>query len=154
MKELRHAKIKEILEDTIILTQEELTEKLLEYGIKATQATVSRDIKELMLIKVPIGDGRYRYAFGVEQNTISQCRLERSFQDALVSINYSGNIIVLKTLPGTAQALGYNIDYLKWPEILGTVAGDDTIFVLVKSEGMIQKVIDNFNNLLKRKSNG
>ena len=153
MKELRHNKIKEILEHTIILTQEELTEKLSEYGIKATQATVSRDIKELMLIKVPIGDGRYRYAFGPEQNQISQCRLERSFQDSLVSINYSGNIIVLKTLPGTAQALGYNIDYLKWPEILGTVAGDDTIFILVKSEAMIEKVIENFNSLAKRKGN-
>lgn len=132
-KELRHAKIKTILESSVILTQEELTEALLKYGIKATQATISRDIKELMLIKTPLGDGRYRYTFAPEQNNMSQYRLERVFQDCLVNVDYSVNIVVLKTLPGMAQALAYNIDYLNWPEILGTVAGDDTIFILVKS---------------------
>lgn len=149
MKGLRHAKIKQIIEQQVIDTQEELAEALRKNGIDITQATVSRDIKELMLIKVPTGDGRYRYAFPPEQNMIfSQSRMERTFQDAIVSIDHSENIIVLKTLPGTAQAVAYTIDYVKWPEVLGTVAGDDTIFVVVKPIDAVEKIIAKFQALL------
>ena len=149
MKRLRHAKIKAILEQRVILTQEELTEALLQEGIKATQATVSRDIKELMLVKTPLGDGRYRYAYVPEQNQLSQNRLERTFQDCLVSIDYSLNMIVMKTLPGMAQAVAYNIDYLKWPNVLGTVAGDDTIFILLKSADDAPSITEKFQSFLK-----
>lgn len=149
MKGLRHAKIKQIIEQQVIDTQEELAEALRKNDIDVTQATVSRDIKELMLIKVPTGDGRYRYAFPPDHNMIfSQSRMERTFQDALVSIDHSENIIVLKTLPGTAQAVAYTIDYVKWPEILGTVAGDDTIFVVVKPIDSVERVIAKFQALL------
>lgn len=149
MKGLRHAKIKQIIEQQVIDTQEELAEALRKNDIDVTQATVSRDIKELMLIKVPTGDGRYRYAFPPEHNMIfSQSRMERTFQDALVSMDHSGNIIVLKTLPGTAQAVAYTIDYVKWPEVLGTVAGDDTIFVVVKPLEAVDQVIAKFQALL------
>ena len=149
MKGLRHAKIKQIIEHQVIDTQEELAEALRKNNIDVTQATVSRDIKELMLIKVPTGDGRYRYAFPPENNIIfSQSRMARTFQDAIVSIDSSENIIVLKTLPGTAQAVAYTIDYVKWPEILGTVAGDDTIFVVVKPSDVVDKIIAKFQALL------
>jgi transcriptional regulator of arginine metabolism len=149
MKGLRHAKIKQIIEQQVIDTQEELAEALRKNNIDVTQATVSRDIKELMLIKVPTGDGRYRYAFPPEHNMIfSQSRMERTFQDAIVSIENSENIIVLKTLPGTAQAVAYTIDYVKWPEVLGTVAGDDTIFVVVKPSDAVEKIIAKFQALL------
>lgn len=150
MKGLRHAKIKEIVDKNIIETQEELAEALRKDGIEITQATVSRDIKELMLIKVPTGDGRYRYAFPPDQNlTFSQARMERTFQDSVVSMDVSENLIVLRTMPGTAQAVAYNIDYVRWPEILGTVAGDDTILIVVKSTSLVEKVMDKFRALLQ-----
>ena len=150
MKVLRHGKVKEIIENTVIETQEELAEALRRQGIDVTQATVSRDIKELLLIKVPVGDGRYRYAFPQEQNVmISPARMERTFQDSVVAINHSQNIIVLKTMPGTAQAVAFTIDHVKWPEIIGTVAGDDTIFVVVKPIDSVSKVLSKFQALLQ-----
>lgn len=132
MKGLRHARISEIVQERIIETQDDLTNALKELGIEVTQATVSRDIKELMLIKIPMGDGRYRYSAPDEQSGVfSQTKMTRTFQDSIVKIKVSENILVIRTLPGTAQAVAYNIDYVKWPEILGTVAGDDTIFVVL-----------------------
>ena len=149
MKLLRHAKVKEIVENNVIETQEELAEALRRQGIDVTQATVSRDIKELMLIKVPVGDGRYRYAFPQEQSVvITPARMERTFQDSVIGLNYSQNIIVLKTMPGTAQAVAFTIDHIKWPEIIGTVAGDDTILVIVKPMEAAPTVIAKFQALL------
>jgi transcriptional regulator of arginine metabolism len=137
------------VEATVIETQEELAEALRRQGIDVTQATVSRDIKELMLIKVPVGDGRYRYAFPQEQTVlISPARMERTFQDSVVGIDHSQNIIVLKTMPGTAQAVAFTIDYVKWPEIIGTVAGDDAILVIVKPMEAVPTVIAKFKALL------
>ncbi|SHI41802.1 arginine repressor [Propionispora hippei] len=151
MKGIRHAKIKEIIEHKVIETQEELAESLRKEGIEITQATVSRDIKELMLIKVPVGDGRYRYAFPLEQNVIfSQARMARMFQDSVLLLDHSQNMIVLKTLPGTAQAVASTIDCAKWPEVLGTVAGDDTIFVVVKPPDAVPLVLSKFQNLLQQ----
>lgn len=150
MKALRHARIKEIIENRPIETQEELADTLRTQGIEITQATVSRDIKELMLIKVPTGDGNYRYAFPPEQNVVfSQSRLERSFQDSVVAMDYSLNLIVIRTLPGLAQAVAYAIDNAKWPDILGTVAGDDTICVIVKPPEMVTSVMARFRALMQ-----
>ena len=142
MKTLRHATIKKIIENHIIETQEELAEALCKESIKVTQATVSRDIKELMLIKVPVGEGRYRYAFPVESNSaFLQPRMERIFQDSVVGMDHSENIVVIKTLPGTAQAVAAAIDNSKWPDIIGTVAGDDNILVVVKPMDAVSKVM-------------
>lgn len=142
MKALRHANIKEIIENNVIETQEDLAEALGKQSIRVTQATVSRDIKELMLIKVPAGEGRYRYAFPVENNTaFLQPRMERIFQDSVVGMDYSANIVVIKTLPGTAQAVAAAIDNTKWPDIIGTVAGDDNILVVVKPIDAVSKVM-------------
>ena len=149
MKILRHAKIKEIVEQQVIETQEELAESLRSHGIEVTQATVSRDIKELRLIKVPTGDGRYRYAYRMEQSLLfSQSRMERMFRDSVVAIDYSENIIVLKTLPGGGQAVAATIDHAKWPEVIGTVAGDDNILVVVKPAQAAPTVADRFRGLL------
>ncbi|SDF09686.1 transcriptional regulator, ArgR family [Sporolituus thermophilus DSM 23256] len=150
VKALRHAKIKEIIERQIIETQEELAEALRKENIEVTQATVSRDIKELMLIKVPTGDGRYRYAFPPEQSVIySQSRMARIFQDSVIGLDFSTNIIVIKTLPGTAQAVASTIDHAKWSEVIGSVAGDDTIFVLVKPPEAVNEVLAKFQALLQ-----
>lgn len=149
MKTLRHAKIRETVDRRVIETQEELAEALRKEGFDVTQATVSRDIKELMLIKVPTGDGGYRYAFPPEQSMIfSQSRMERTFQDAVVGLDHSQNLIVIKTHPGTAQAVAYTVDYVKWPEIIGSVAGDDTIIVVVKPIEDVPAVLARFRALL------
>ena len=149
MKGLRHAKIKEIIEHGAIETQEDLAEALRKDGIEVTQATVSRDIKELRLIKVPAGDGRYRYAFPAEQSVVfSQSRMERMFKDSVIAIDYSQNIVVVNTLPGTANAVASTIDSARWPEIIGTLAGDDNILVVVKPIDAAVRVIEKFQALL------
>lgn len=150
MKAVRHANIKEIIEQSVIETQEELAEALRKKNIEVTQATVSRDIKELMLIKVPTGDGRYRYAFPMEKNMMfSQSRMDRMFRDSVIGLDSSENIVVIKTLPGTAQAVASTIDYAKWPEIIGTVAGDDNILVVVKPTDAASRIISRFQGLIQ-----
>lgn len=142
MKAIRHARIKDIIENTVIETQEDLADALRKQSIEVTQATVSRDIKELMLIKIPTGDGRYRYAYPLEKNMLfSKNRMARMFQDSVIGINSSDNIIVIKTLPGTANAVASTLDYAKWPEVIGTVAGDDNIFVVVKPASAVAEII-------------
>lgn len=142
MKAIRHARIKDIIENTVIETQEDLADALRKQNIEVTQATVSRDIKELMLIKIPTGDGRYRYAYPLEKNMLfSKNRMVRMFQDSVTGINSSDNIIVIKTLPGTANAVASTLDYAKWPEVIGTVAGDDNIFVVVKPASAVAEII-------------
>ena len=113
MKERRLELIREIIRHEIIETQDELAAQLRKRRIAVTQATVSRDIKELMLIKVPTGDGRI-------------------FNDTIIDCHYSENILVVKTLPGGANTVAAALDYCKWPEIIGTVAGDDSILVVIK----------------------
>lgn len=149
MKGLRHARIKEIVAEKVIETQDELTNALKDLGIDVTQATVSRDIKELMLIKIPMGNGRYRYAAPDEQvSMFSQTKMARAFQDSIMKIKVSENMVVIRTLPGTAQAVAYNIDYVKWPEILGTVAGDDTIFAVLADRSMAEAVVTKLRDLM------
>lgn len=149
MKNHRQARAKDIVERTVIRTQDELAEALRREGIDVTQATVSRDIKEMMLVKVPTGDGSYRYAFPSDQSVmVSVARLEKTFQDSVISVNSSGNIVVLRTLPGTAQAVAYVLDNVRWPEIIGTVAGDDTIFLVVKPEKAVEKVVERFEAIM------
>ena len=91
---------------------------------------------------MPAGEGRYRYAFPVESNTaFLQPRMERIFQDPVIGIDHSSNIVVIKTLPGTAQAVAAAIDNTKWADIIGTVAGDDNILVVVKPMEAVPTVI-------------
>ncbi len=149
MKIHRQIKVKELVERLVIRTQDELADALRSEGIDVTQATVSRDIKEMMLVKVPTGDGGHRYAFPSEHSiTVSVARLEKTFQDSVLTINSSGNIVVLRTLPGTAQAVAYVLDNIRWPEIIGTVAGDDTIFIVVKPEKDVHKVVERFESMM------
>lgn len=147
MKMTRHAKIKEIIDKNKIETQEDLAAALRSEGIEVTQATVSRDIKELMLVKVPDANGHYHYAYPKEHNMLlTPGRLERTFQDSIVSVKSTDNMVVVRTLPGTAQAVAYAIDYMKWPEILGTIAGDDTVFIAVANKEGIGILMHRFKN--------
>jgi len=149
MKISRHAKILEIIEDNIIETQEELAEMLKKSGINVTQATVSRDIKELRLIKVLTEDGRYKYAAMKEQDSTLNERLYKVFAETVLSIDYTGNIIVIKTFPGAANAAAEALDAFDLKEVVGTVAGDNTIFVLIRNEENVIPVIERFKKLMK-----
>lgn len=150
MKYNRHAKILEIIENNVIETQEELADKLKEQGMDVTQATVSRDIKDLRLIKVMSSDGKYRYAtFSQTENQVSN-RLTTILTEAYVSSDYANNIVVVKTLSGMAQAAGSAIDSLKWQEILGTIAGDDTLIMVCRAEKIAEEIVNKFNKMIKQ----
>lgn len=149
MKYSRHAKILEIIENHEIETQEELAEYLKKNGIHVTQATVSRDIKELRLIKVLAKSGRYKYASLKQQESAISDRLVKIFKDSILSIDSAGNIVVLKTLAGAANAAGAAVDALDIKEIVGTIAGDDTIFILVREQEGVGMVVDRFKKLIK-----
>ena len=115
-------------------TQEDLAEELRKLGYKVTQATVSRDIKELHLIKIPGEKSVYKYARPERQeNTISE-RMIRILSDSLVSVDYAGQMIVVKTLSGSANIAAEAIDTMQLPEVLGTIAGDNTIFIVVHDQ--------------------
>ncbi len=148
MKYTRHAKILELIEKYPIETQEELAEKLREHGMDVTQATVSRDIKELRLIKVMSDDGTYRYAsITRSENNISN-KLLTVFTESFVSCDYANNIAVVKTLPGMAQAAASAVDALRWPEIVGTIAGDDTIMIVCRAEKIAEELVSKFNRMI------
>lgn len=141
MKTWRHKKILEIIREQDISTQEGLADALRKAGFAVTQATISRDIKELGLVKVPGNAGGSRYiATGEPANARNNDRLKRFFRDSVVSIDHSENLIIIKTLPGEAQGVASAIDNSGWPEIIGTVAGDDTIMVVIKPKKITHAV--------------
>ena len=132
MKNERQAKIIEIIQTEIIETQEELLKKLRVAGFHVTQATVSRDIRELNLVKGSTPDGRYKYTVGKPKGA-DKPKFSHALSESIISIDYAQNLIVVKTFAGMAQAVATQIDYLREEEIIGCVAGDDAILVVVKT---------------------
>lgn len=133
MKLKRHEKILEIINEKPITTQEELVEELNRVGFKVTQATVSRDIKELRLVKELSPSGRYRYAQPAQDEAASHNeKLRKIFKEGVVSCDTAMNLIVLKTLPGLASAASSAMDGMELPSLVGTVAGDDTVFLAMR----------------------
>ncbi len=149
MKYSRHAKILELIERYQIETQEDLAEKLKEHGMDVTQATVSRDIKELRLIKVMADDGHYRYAPITQGESTITNRLLTIFTESFVSCDYANNMVVVKTLPGMAQASASAVDTLKWTEIVGTIAGDDTIMIVCRAERIAEELVNKLSKMIK-----
>jgi len=147
MKYSRHAKILELIENFQIETQEELADKLKEHGMDVTQATVSRDIKELRLIKVMIDDEHYKYASISHSEGSITNRLLTIFTESFVSCDYANNIVVVKTLPGMAQASASAMDALKWTEIVGTIAGDDTIMIVCRAELIAEELVNKLSRM-------
>ena len=147
MKTMRHALILEIIESRKVETQEELAEELRQRGINVTQATVSRDIKELRLLKVLAEDGSYRYATAERAEKGMGDRYIRIFNESVMSIVGAGNLIVLKTLTASAPSAAEAIDSLKWPEVVGTIAGDNTILVIIKNIEDVDDVVERFREL-------
>jgi transcriptional regulator of arginine metabolism len=135
MKHRRQRKILQLVAEQDVETQEDLMDLLHLEGHQVTQATISRDMKELRLVKVPNGQGGSKYAIqaNVTRGDLFR-RARRIFEDYVVSVDFSGPLIMLKTYPGGAHAVAAVIDDLDWPEMIGSIAGDDSILVLTHSE--------------------
>ncbi|MBR7160056.1 MAG: arginine repressor [Clostridia bacterium] len=144
----RQSKILDLITKYDVETQEELAALLRDIGENVTQATVSRDIKELGLIKVASGN-KYRYSYAEKHEPKLSVKMVNLFKESVVTIASSQNLIVIKTLAGTASAAASLIDKLGMIEILGTVAGDDTILVVINGEDNVSKVLDKFNQITK-----
>lgn len=148
MKVNRHAKIVELISKYQIETQEELAERLNAAGFRVTQATVSRDIRDLKLTKVPAENGRQKYAvLQNEQSGLGE-KYIRIFKDGFVSMDMAQNILVIKTVSGMAMAVAAALDAMKWSEIVGCIAGDDTIMCAVRSVDDTILVMEKMNKML------
>lgn len=133
-KERRQFLIKNIIKENEVETQEQLVELLNAQGMEITQATVSRDIKELHLAKVPGSEGKLKYKFIEGTNSISNFqKLQRKIQDVVVKIDCVNCMVLIKTLPGNAHVVGVLLDDMKWEEMLGCVCGNDTCLVICKT---------------------
>ncbi len=133
MKRQRLSLIREIITRNHVATQEELTALLLERGENVTQATVSRDIRELGLLKVHDGVGSYHYVFPNSDQQVSPIQMQKNLQNSIISTVANEALVVVHTLPGAANFVAFTLDSAKWPEIIGTIAGDDTVFLALRS---------------------
>ena len=148
MKVERHSKIVELIGKYEIETQEELADYLNKAGYRVTQATVSRDIRELRLSKVPSENGKQRYVVVQSSKSFSD-KYIRVLKDGFVSMDMAQNILVVKTAPGMAMAVAASVDALRFPEIIGCLAGDDTIFAAVKSVEETRAVMEKLDEIIK-----
>ena len=151
MKRQRHEVVVDLINRYDIETQEELAAYLREEGFDVTQATVSRDIRELKLSKIATGNGRQKYIIFRNDDSHLGDRFIRVLRDGFVSMSMAQNILVVKTLQGMAMAVAAAIDAMKFPEIVGCIAGDDTIMAAVKSVDDTMVVMDKINKILEGK---
>ena len=148
MKTRRHAKILELIRERDIETQDELLRHLREAGFDVTQATVSRDIKELRLIKTLSGSGRYKYSTGSEGNADMSSKFHSLFTDSAISVDYAMNMLVIKCMNGMAQAVCASMDAMYWKDFVGTLAGEDTILVVCRTEAAARKAMEELQKLI------
>ena len=147
MKRSRQEKMLELISRYEIDTQDELISRLRENGYDVTQATVSRDIRELKIAKMTTGKGTYRYVLPKQIDGASGMKFNSALIDSIVSVEHACNIVVLKTYPGLANAVAVGIDSMSLQEILGSVAGDDTIIVVTRDEGCAKALEERFCKL-------
>ena len=147
-KSVRHIKIREIISNEQIETQDELVKRLNDYEMNVTQATVSRDIKELQLIKVPAPTGQYVYSLPNDRRYHPLEKLGRYLMDSFVKIDGTDNLLVLKTLPGNAQSIGAILDQIDWDEVLGTICGDDTCLIICRTTTDAEEIKTRIFNML------
>ena len=144
----RQLKLIEIINKNEIETQEALAEALRNEGYLVTQATVSRDIKDLGLIKVMTPNKTYKYAQPASTEQKSSGKMLNLFRECVISIDYAGHLIVIKTVSGGANSAATLVDKLKFPEVMGCVAGDDTILVVIKDQQKIVPIVEKLKSLL------
>ncbi len=147
MKNSRHQKIIELVQNHVIDTQEELARRLNEAGFEVTQATVSRDIRQLKLTKVTGTDGKFRYAIQGGNGTELSEKYIRVLKDGLISMDMAQNILVVKTVSGMAMAVAAALDAINFSEIVGSIAGDDTIMCAVRSVEETKIVMDKIREM-------
>lgn len=150
MKKVRHEKIIEIISKYDIETQEELAHFLKDAGFDVTQATVSRDIRELKLSKVAIGSGRQKYVVMKQTDNHMEERFIRVLRDGFVSMDMAQNILVVRTVSGMAMAVAAAIDALKFDEVVGCIAGDDTIMIAVRTIEDTHALMDKLHKLMEK----
>ena len=149
MKTVRQVAILDIIEKQEIETQEELASALNARGIRVTQATVSRDIKELRLLKVLTPSGKYKYATGDQADNNLTDRFIRMPAESLLSVSSANNLIVVKTLSGSANVAAEALDSMHWPEVLGTLAGDNTVLMIIRSNEETITVTSRIREMMK-----
>jgi len=149
MKTVRQVAILDIIEKQEIETQEELAGALNARGIRVTQATVSRDIKELRLLKVLTPSGKYKYATGDQADNNLTDRFIRMLAESLLSVSSANNLIVVKTLSGSANVAAEALDSMHWPEVLGTLAGDNTVLLIIRSNEETITVTSRIREMMK-----
>jgi len=149
MKTRRHAKILELIGEQEIDTQEELLRWLHAEGYDVTQATISRDIKELRLIKSLSNSGKYRYSTGKRDTSDISAKFYNLFSDAVLSVDYAMNLAIVHCMTGMAQAVCASLDSLYREGVVGTIAGDDTIFIATRSENNAITLVSEFKKLVK-----
>ena len=149
MKTVRQVAILDIIEKQEIETQEELASALNARGIRVTPATVSRDIKELRLLKVLTPSGKYKYATGDQADNNLTDRFIRMLAESLLSVSSANNLIVVKTLSGSANVAAEALDSMHWPEVLGTLAGDNTVLLIIRSNEETITVTSRIREMMK-----
>lgn len=150
MKKVRHKTIVELIQKYDVETQEELANYLKEAGFSVTQATVSRDIRELKLTKVPIGNGKQKYIILRQDDSHMGDKYIRVLRDGFTSMDMAQNILVVKTVSGMAMAVAAALDALKFPEIVGCIAGDDTIMVAVRTTEDTLTLMDKIHAMIEK----
>lgn len=150
MKKGRQEKMLALISQYEINTQEELIARLRESGFEVTQATVSRDMRELKVSKMTTGKGTYRYVLPRHESEEAGFQLNTTLTDAISGVDHAGNLVVLKTRPGLANAVAVGIDSMNLPQVLGCVAGDDTIMIVSRDESAAEAMTKHFGDLMKR----
>ena len=150
MKTDRKSMILEIIEKEDVDTQEQLQQRLQEQGVRCTQATISRDIKQLHLIKEPVGQGRYRYTVSSQRNRLNVAdKLRTIFRESIISVDFAQNIVVVKTMAGLANAAAAALDGMNVPYMVGTLAGDDTAFLLMRDTESARTFCEEIHEMLR-----
>lgn len=148
MKVNRHAKIVELIQKYDVETQEELADYLNASGFRVTQATVSRDIRDLKLTKIPTNTGKQKYVvIQTPKEDLSE-KYRRVLQDGYLSMDMAQNILVIKTVPGMAMAVAASLDAMEWSEVVGCIAGDDTIMCAIRSVEETTAVMDKISKIV------
>lgn len=150
MKKTRHGRIIEIIQKYDVETQEELAARLRDAGFQVTQATVSRDIRELKLSKVPAGSGGQKYAVLKQEDSHMGDKYIRVLKDGFSAMEPAQNLLVIKTVSGMAMAVAAALDALKFPEIVGSIAGDDTIFVALRTAEDARILMDRLHAMIEK----
>lgn len=149
MKKVRHKKIVELIERHDVETQEELAGYLKDAGFAVTQATVSRDIRELKLSKVPTGSGKQKYILLRQDDSHMGDKFIRVLKDGLISMDLAQNILVIKTVAGMAMAVAAALDAMKLQEVVGCIAGDDTIMIAVRTVDDTRVLMNKINSMVE-----